>query len=151
MRDSLTNRRLGQVPRKHSKTVKRDLKVSRLRFIDNKQKIRDFDQGIEDIQNLTERRKNDSLSFDKLKRQNNENISVMKAFVDHTQKKLSFLRKSKAQQLTEESTVFQSKFPNIFLKIIQIILEGKFWKSKIYPPNISTLYSRTKQTFNSQT
>lgn len=105
---------------KHTKTVKRDLKISKLRYIDNKDSIKSFEANENNEPFKTERRNDDSLSFDKLKKQNNLNISVMKEFINHTEKKLSFLKKSKAQELKETSSIFQSILLSKFYNFIII-------------------------------
>lgn len=91
------------------KTIKREMKVSRLRLIDDKPSS----QGLLNngsrklIQSL--QKNDDSLSYEKLKMQNNNNISVMHDFINHTEKKLDYLRRSQMQKEVNSSSSHSSK------------------------------------------
>ena len=75
------------------------LKASRILLIDNKEPLKPKEETLMVFSNSKGRHRNDdSLSYDKLKQQNNNNISVLQDYMAHTKKKIDFLRKSKAEE-----------------------------------------------------
>lgn len=89
-------------------TVKRALKASRVLLIEEEGQGKPPNK--EEVLVVSRYkggpRNDDSLSFDKLKMQNNKNISVMQDYINHTKKKLDYLRKSKAEELDSVGRVY---------------------------------------------
>jgi hypothetical protein len=86
------------IPMRRVETVKRPLKASRVLLIEDENPVNRTQENVLVISNVPNRGRNDdSLSYDKLKSQNNKNISVLHDYINHTEKKLDFLRKSKAE------------------------------------------------------